>query len=68
VRLLDQDLDHHASYLQSWLLTLRKDNQALFKAISQAHKAANFLMEKGGIVKPTYVETIPTVSSELAMV
>jgi hypothetical protein len=49
-------------------LTLRKDNQALFKAISQAHKAANFLMEKGGIVKPTYVETIPTVSSELAMV
>jgi antirestriction protein ArdC len=51
---LAQDLDHHASYLQSWLTSLRKDKQALFKAISQAQKAANFLMEKGGIVQVSY--------------
>jgi antirestriction protein ArdC len=63
---LAQDIDHHASYIQSWLTSLRKDKQALFKAISQAQKAANFLMEKGGIVKSTG-DTIPTVSPALAI-
>jgi antirestriction protein ArdC len=65
---LAQDLEHHASYLQSWLTALRKDNQALFKAISQAQKAANFLMEKGGAMKLNCLNTVPTVSKELAMV
>jgi antirestriction protein ArdC len=65
---LAQDIEHHASYLQSWLTDLRKDKQALFKAISQAQKAANFLMEKGGIIKTTYVDTTPLVAKELAIV
>jgi antirestriction protein ArdC len=55
---LEQDLDHHASYLKSWLSCLRKDKQALFKAISQAQKAANFLMESGGIIKPDYSDIV----------
>ena len=35
----------HADYLGSWLTVLRADNRAIFKAASQASKAADFLLE-----------------------
>jgi antirestriction protein ArdC len=34
----------HADYLGSWLAVLRADNRAIFKAASQASKAADFLL------------------------
>jgi len=34
----------HADYLGAWLAVLRADNRAIFKAASQARKAADFLL------------------------
>ena len=34
----------HADYLDNWLAVLRADNRAIFKAASQASKAADFLL------------------------
>ena len=34
----------HADYLANWLAVLRADNRAIFKAASQASKAADFLL------------------------
>jgi antirestriction protein ArdC len=34
----------HADYLASWLEVLREDNRAIFRAASQANKAADFLL------------------------
>ena len=34
----------HADYLGNWLAMLRADNRAIFKAASQASKAADFLL------------------------
>lgn len=34
----------HADYLASWLAVLRADNRAIFKAASQASKAADYLL------------------------
>jgi antirestriction protein ArdC len=34
----------HADYLASWLAVLREDNRAIFRAASQASKAADFLL------------------------
>lgn len=34
----------HADYLASWLAVLRADNRAIFRAASQASKAADFLL------------------------
>jgi antirestriction protein ArdC len=34
----------HADYLGSWLTVLREDNRAIFKAASQASKAADYLL------------------------
>lgn len=35
----------HADYLGSWLAVLRADNRAIFRAASQASKAAEFLLQ-----------------------
>ena len=39
----DLELEHHASYLDSWLSLLKNDNRAFFKAASAAAQAADFL-------------------------
>ena len=44
---LSIDLEHHASYLDSWLSNLKSDNTAFFRAISQAQKASKFLLDLG---------------------
>jgi antirestriction protein ArdC len=38
------DLTNHAAYLQSWLKELKEDNRAIFKAASQASRAADFIL------------------------
>ncbi|HWT96293.1 MAG TPA: zincin-like metallopeptidase domain-containing protein [Terriglobales bacterium] len=35
----------HADYLRSWLEVLREDNRAIFRAASQASRAADFILE-----------------------
>jgi antirestriction protein ArdC len=42
---ITQDLEHHTSYLDSWLRVLRKDNKAFFKAIGEAQKASDYLLK-----------------------
>jgi antirestriction protein ArdC len=34
----------HADYIGSWLEVVREDNRAIFRAASQASKAADFLL------------------------
>lgn len=34
----------HADYLGSWLAVLKEDNHAIFRAASQASKAADFIL------------------------
>jgi antirestriction protein ArdC len=34
----------HADYIGSWLEVLREDNRAIFRAASQASKAADYLL------------------------
>jgi antirestriction protein ArdC len=36
----------HADYIGSWLAVLREDNRAIFRAASQASKAADWLLDK----------------------
>jgi antirestriction protein ArdC len=36
----------HADYLASWLEVLREDNRAIFRAASQATKAADWLLTR----------------------
>jgi antirestriction protein ArdC len=38
----------HADYLGSWLAVLREDSRAIFKAASQASKAADYLLAFAG--------------------
>ena len=40
----------HADYLANWLAVLRADNRAIFKAASQASKAADFLLSRANAV------------------
>jgi len=45
---------HHADYLGSWLDVLKEDNRAIFRAASQASKAAAFILACQG--EPQSVE------------
>jgi antirestriction protein ArdC len=38
------DMTNHASYVESWLRELKEDNRAIFRAASQASKAADFIL------------------------
>lgn len=42
----------HADYIGSWLQVLRADNRAVFKAASQASKAADYLLALTGAAAP----------------
>lgn len=41
-------LDNHASYIDSWLSILRKDDRALLTAAAKAEEAASYLLAKAG--------------------
>lgn len=42
-------LDHHASYIASWLELLKSDDRAILTAAAKAEEAATLLMRLGGI-------------------
>lgn len=42
-------LDHHASYIASWLELLKSDDRAILTAAARAEEAAGLLMRLGGI-------------------
>jgi len=44
------DLEHHASYLASWMRLIADDKQAFFRASHQAQMAANLLLENAGLL------------------
>jgi antirestriction protein ArdC len=46
---IESQLEHHASYLDSWLSVLRDDNKAFFRAAGQAKKAADWLLNNAGL-------------------
>jgi antirestriction protein ArdC len=42
----------HASYIASWLEVLHRDKRAVFVAAAQAQKAADYLLERAGLIAP----------------
>ncbi len=40
-------IQSHAAYIQNWISVLQKDPEELFRAISDAQKIADYLIEKG---------------------
>jgi antirestriction protein ArdC len=47
----------HASYIASWLEVLQRDKRAVFVAAAQAQKAADYLLERAGLIAPA--EALP---------
>jgi antirestriction protein ArdC len=45
----------HASYIASWLEVLQRDKRAVFVAAAQAQKAADYLLERAGLIAPAEV-------------
>lgn len=45
----------HASYVDSWLSVLKRDKRAVFLAAAQAQKAADYLLERAGLLAPDQV-------------
>lgn len=53
---LDQSLGNHAAYLKNWLESMQGDTRFIFRASSQASKAADFILsfsrkEEAGLVR-----------------
>lgn len=42
----------HASYISSWLEVLQRDKRAVFVAAAQAQNAADYLLERAGLIDP----------------
>jgi len=51
----EDKLVNHQAYVQSWIKCIKEDEKELFKAISDASKIADYLIEKGELKK--YIET-----------
>lgn len=41
----EMEFQNHASYIESWLKSLRNDNMYIFRAAAEASKAAEFLLK-----------------------
>jgi antirestriction protein ArdC len=41
---INSTIEHHASYIDSWLRVLKHDKKALFNAMKEANKACEFLL------------------------
>ena len=53
---LQENLEFHASYIDSWLSALRSDKKAIFKACADAQKATDFIMQNWVNDKATATE------------
>lgn len=47
----DLELEHHASYLDSWLTVLNNDKQAFFRAVSLARQASDYMLRTAGLIE-----------------
>ena len=45
----ETEFQNHASYIDSWLSNLRNDNMYIFKAATEASKAAGYLLSRANI-------------------
>lgn len=45
------DLDNHKAYIQSWISTLHNNSEELFKAIKDAEKICDYILETGELEK-----------------
>lgn len=50
------DVTNHVAYLDSWLKSLERDPKAIFKAASQASKAANFILGFSRVEEPQSID------------
>lgn len=46
------DFGQNAAYLSNWLDALRADKRAIFRAASEAQKAADFIFALPGVAAP----------------
>jgi len=53
---IQETLDFHASYLESWARVLRSDKKAIFKACADAQKASEFILEKWAKIEKVHQE------------
>lgn len=49
---LDYQVEHHASYIASWLRALKDDKRFIFSAASHAQQAVDYMLERAGIAEP----------------
>lgn len=49
--LTEEQLENHEAYIQGWARRIRRNSNYLFKAISEAEKASEYMIEKGGLEK-----------------
>ena len=45
---INETIENHASYINSWIQLLKKDDRAIFKACAAAQKATDFIMYEWG--------------------
>lgn len=47
---LNEDIfNNHKAYIKSWIKSIREDKKVLFKAIKEADKASEYMIEKGAL-------------------
>lgn len=64
----DKDLENHAAYIQDWIKEIKSDKNYLFRAIKEADKAADYMVEKGNLEElKRNVEIVAEESSESYM-
>jgi antirestriction protein ArdC len=44
--LAEEVLSNSTSYLASWLNSIKKDKKFIFKVVADAHRAANYILNK----------------------
>jgi antirestriction protein ArdC len=52
---INETLDNHVAYLQSWLENMKADSRWIFKATSQASRAADFILSFSRVEEPALV-------------
>lgn len=58
------DIKNHKAYVQSWISQIENKPEVLFDAIRQADRAADYLLEKGGLLQENTKEAAPAETSE----